>query len=97
MFFDRRKKERRAEKARPEKPDRRKGERRKWRYGVLFRTRLPMTAIEDWLDECAEGRWWVSLEDLDTKKRQKTPMLSFELESDKLMLVANFSPKSGDE
>lgn len=97
MFFDRRKKERRARIEPPNKPNRRKGERRKWRYGVLFRTRLPMTTIEDWLNECAEGRWWVALEDLDTKKRQKTLKLSFELESDKLMLVAKFSPKPGDE
>jgi hypothetical protein len=97
MIFDRRKKERRAPIDRPEKPDRRKDERRKWRYGVLFRTRLPMTTIEKWLDKYAKGRWSVSLEDIDTKKRQKTLLLSFELEADKKMLIANFSPKSKDK
>jgi hypothetical protein len=94
MFFDRRKKQRRATEDRRQQPERRVGERRQWRFGVLFRTRLPMTAIEDWLDETAEGRWSVTLEDMDPKRKQKTLKLSFELEADKLMLISNFSTNS---
>ena len=56
-----------------------------------------MTAIEEWLDECAEGRWSATLEDLDPKRKQKTLKLSFELESDKMMLVANISRNMGDQ
>jgi hypothetical protein len=97
MFFDRRNKQRRAGNDRRENNERRIAERRRWCYGVLFRTRLPMTAIEEWLDECAEGRWSATLEDLDPKRKQKTLKLSFELESDKMMLVANFSRNMGDQ
>ena len=97
MFFDRRKKQRRDGNDRRENNERRIAERRGWPYGVLFRTRLPMTAIEEWLDECAEGRWSVTLEDMDLKRKQKTLKLSFELESDKMMLIANFSRNKGDQ
>lgn len=103
MFFDRRKKDHRKEPAKALPPERRAraerriGERRKWPYGVLFRTRLPMTAIEDWLDERAEGRWAVSLEGIDDKLQQKTLKLSFEKDSDKRMLMAHFAPKSDDQ
>ena len=56
-----------------------------------------MTASEDWVDVYAEGRWSGTLEDLDPKRKQNSLKLSFELESDKMMLVANISRNMGDQ
>ena len=64
MFWDRRKKERREKNAKDTlDQDRRdkseKTERRQWACGILYKTSIPVTELEAWLDANADGRWAV--------------------------------------
>jgi len=96
MFWDRRKKDRREKKAtdtpngeRRDKAE--KSERRHWACGILYKTSLPVTDLEAWLDANAEGRWAVALEGIGEELSSKVLKIMFEEQGDKEAFVEAFS------
>ena len=63
--------------------NRRSAERRVLRYGLLYTMSGPASEAQDWLDDNCDGRWGMTLEDLDEGLERKTIRVLFELESDK--------------
>ncbi|MCD6073937.1 MAG: hypothetical protein K0Q70_820 [Rhodospirillales bacterium] len=96
MFWDRRKKDRREKKAK-ETPDRdrrvksEKTERRQWACGILYKTSIPVTELEAWLDANADGRWAVALEGIGEELSSKVLKIMFEDHDDKNAFVEAFS------
>jgi hypothetical protein len=95
MFWDRRKKDRHdADKAASD-PDRRTGsgtsDRRQWTCGILYKTSIPVTEIETWLEANAQGRWSVGLDSIDDKLSSKVLKIMFETQDDKHAFVEAFS------
>lgn len=95
MFWDRRKKDRREKKG-EESPDgeRRgtteKSERRRWTCGILYKTSIPVTEIESWLEGNADGHWAVGLDSID-EGLIKVLKIMFENQNDKQAFIAAFS------
>lgn len=96
MFWDRRKKDRREEKSKETSDQDRRGqpeksERRRWTCGILYKTSIPVTELEAWLDANAEGRWAVGLEGMGEELSSKVLKIMFEDQSDKNAFIEAFS------
>jgi len=95
MFWDRRKKDRREAKEAAPDPDRRDGsgksDRRQWTCGILYKTSIPVTQIEAWLEANAGGRWAVGLDSIDEQLSSKVLKIMFETQDDKQAFVEAFS------
>ena len=99
MFWDRRKKDRRekAAKAAPgeerrDKPE--KSDRRRWTSGVLYKTSIPVTEIETWLEDNAEERWSVALDGIESSLSVKVLKIMFESLDDKNAFIQAFSKRN---
>jgi len=62
-----------------------------WRCGILYRTSMPIQQIETWLEGHANGRWKVSLEEMDDSLRGKVLRIMFEHHEDKAAFRQSFS------
>ena len=63
--------------------ERRSADRRVLRFGLLYTMSGPTSEAQDWLDDNCDGKWGMTLEDLDENLERKTIRVLFELESDK--------------
>jgi hypothetical protein len=96
MFWDRRKKDRRASKDKADQPDSerrdsQKSDRRRWTCGILYKTSLPVAEIETWLEANTEGNWQVGLEGIGEELSSKVLKIMFEHQDDKTDFVEAFS------
>lgn len=97
MFWDRRKKDRRDRKGKETPDEERRGtteksERRRWTCGILYKTSIPVTEIEAWLEANANGRWAVGLDSID-EGLIKVLKIMFEDQADKEAFIAAFSSR----
>ena len=98
MFWDRRKDDRHTDKDKSGKSPRETGrradsnlpERRRWTCGILYKTSIPVTEIEAWLDANAEARWAVGLDGIDEGLSSKVLKIMFESQDDKVAFIAAF-------
>ena len=95
MFWDRRKKDRREKKGKDTPDGERRGnadktERRRWTCGILYKTSIPVTELEAWLEANAEGQWAVGLDSID-EGLIKVLKIMFEDQGDKEAFVQAFS------
>ncbi|MBD3661399.1 MAG: hypothetical protein HUJ11_04325 [Arenibacter algicola] len=51
--------------------------------GIKFKTSVPISAIEDWLEQNCQGEWDVDIEAINTGLGQKSVAVYFETESEK--------------
>ncbi len=71
--------------------ERRLGKRRIWPFGILYKTREPISYIETWLEFNCRGRWTMRLADLDDNLVDKSLKVMFEFETDKTEFMRFFS------
>ena len=95
MFWDRRKKDRREKKGKETPDEERRGkeeksERRRWTCGILYKTSIPVTEIETWLEANADGQWAVGLDSFEDGLI-KVLKIMFEDQDDKEAFIAAFS------
>ena len=62
---------------------RRSSDRRVLQHGLLFTLSGSTAVVEEWLEDHCDGRWNVTLEDLNEELDRTTIRVLFEIESDK--------------